>query len=471
MQRKILPFKWFDDNIIKMNVIVWNNVDKFDEHEQLVKQKKILLFDSISLFDPINKDDIQVIINSWWICEDPHNRINTIVANMILLLWTYNDQEQYMYMMSIMKHIEEWIHTNFIDFFKGHSSSFISQNKKKFSSYYLRHIFWETLLYYKHNQHNDIVNYTLDDFQKIQIDIENFLQKEEIGSILYTLSDEIQKERDLIDQNDKKSMKELYQLQKNRKSWLKYNDMIEEWFKLHMKDFIAAIASAIKNKVFDMDLFIDWYLYLEWVWQPLRYLDKNKEDIQIEWFIDSIWSEFTDYSFLDNLVKKYNTYIRNDTTAWQNVYDPDWELQMKEYLKEIVSQKIEDSLYKKIFINNVLIGKYFDYECDTWETVSEIIWDIFDNDELLENLSYDQINYHAHKYQLELQKQDLKTHKELLEEYYGWQWVNYLYCLQSLVNGEIDYQTGINALYMALGRIYDVKDALEILSDDNWDED
>jgi hypothetical protein len=39
------------------------------------------------------------------------------------------------------------------------------------------------------------------------------------------------------------------------------------------------------------------------------------------------------------------------------------------------------------------------------------------------------------------------------------------------VNGEIDYQTGINALYMALGRIYDVKDALEILSDDNWDED
>jgi hypothetical protein len=38
---------------------------------------------------------------------------------------------------------------------------------------------------------------------------------------------------------------------------------------------------------------------------------------------------------------------------------------MKEYLKEIVSQKIEDSLYKKIFINNVLIGKYFDYECDT----------------------------------------------------------------------------------------------------------
>jgi hypothetical protein len=113
------------------------------------------------------------------------------------------------------------------------------------------------LLYYKHNQHNDIVNYTLDDFQKIQIDIENFLQKEEIGSILYTLSDEIQKERDLIDQNDKKSMKELYQLQKNRKSWLKYNDMIEEWFKLHMKDFIAAIASAIKNKVFDMDLFID----------------------------------------------------------------------------------------------------------------------------------------------------------------------------------------------------------------------
>ena len=209
---------------------------------------------------------------------------------------------------------------------------------------------------------------------------------------------------------------------------------------------------------------------ISWLWKQRNHeIHHTERDIK-EWksFIQEMKDEDhedeIETRFFDTILSQFDLYQKNPKLH-QHIYDPQWAIKKEFFLEEKVEEYRKGIKQKLDIVDDDVIDKQQDYFSTIGHDLETLLQSVIDTKHELETLSYTDENYQERNYELTTQRNYLQNYEKTLSEYYARHGVEFLYCIQELINNERDNNIGFENLSYALDDLVRIKHVLTLLSE------